>query len=487
MSFNSESIKQELRIGIETMIEMVSGQAAQDATADEMERRIWETMLALGGELMQLFFTKRSEQEPKHKEIKSSDEIYPYAEQKTRDYVSIFGLVEVERRYYWQKGKGGKHPLDEALSLPARSYSDWVQEMAGELSVLRPEGEAMRLLKRWFRLGVPKRSAQHVLSEHAEMVEAYYEQRETPEVGEADSILVVTADGKGIPMNRADSPPPQARRGKGKKKTAKKEAIVTAVYTIAPYLRSSDDVIRALLLQTDTKSTSEARPRPTGKQVFGTLEGKASALAHLSQQAAKRQDDRLVHRVALTDGAIALQQQMEKHLPNHVLILDIIHVTEYLWEAANALWTETDPRRECWVTDALRCVLENQLDTLLLHLRNHASYLPNAKQKTLIQIANYLERNRPYMHYQLYLSRGWPIGTGVVEGACRCLVKDRFELAGMRWSRKGAQEMLHLRAVYLNDDWDDFQRFRRQLAHEQRFGSPLSSTFPETIALAPAA
>ncbi|MCP4602997.1 MAG: ISKra4 family transposase [Proteobacteria bacterium] len=487
MSFNSESIKQELRIGIEAMIGMVSGEAAQEATADEMERRIWETMLALGGELMQLFFTKRSEQETKYKEIKAGEEIYPYAEQKTRDYVSIFGPVEVERRYYWQKGKGGKHPLDEALSLPARSYSDWVQEMMGELSVLRPEGEAMRLLKRWFRLGIPKRSAQRVLDEHAEMVEAYYAQRETPEVGESDSILVVTADGKGIPMNRTDSPPPQARRGKGKKKTAKKEAIVTAVYTIAPYLRSSDDVIRALVPRNDTKSASEARPRPTGKQVFGTLEGKAFAMAHLSRQATKRQDDRLVHRIALTDGAIALQQQMEKHLPDYTLILDIIHVTEHLWNAANALWAETDPKRAWWMTDALHCVLEDQLDMLLLHLRNQASYLSKTKQKTLTQVANYLERNRPYLQYQLYLSRGWPIGTGVVEGACRCLVKDRFELTGMRWSRKGAQEMLHLRAVYLNDDWDDFQLFRRQQMHEQRFGSPLPVAFPETIALAPAA
>ena len=70
------------------------------------------------------------------------------------------------------------------------------------------------------------------------------------------------------------------------------------------------------------------------------------------------------------------------------------------------------------------------------------------------------------------MALGWPIGTGVIEGACRHLVKDRFEQTGMRWSCKGAQEMLGLRAVYLNGDWEEFQHFRRQQARVKRYGTP---------------
>lgn len=486
MSFNSTNIAENIRNSIDEMIEMVSGEAAQEATADEMERQIWWMVLMAGRELLQLFFTTRSEQEPKSKELEDEGESYSYVGQRSRDYVSIFGSVEVERAYYWKKG-GGKHPLDEALSLPERSYSDWVQELMGELSVMRPEDEALGLLDRWFRLGIPKRSAQHVIAEHANLVEAYYEQRETPEVGEADTIIVALADGKGIPMNRSDSPPPQARRGKGEKKTAKKEAIVTTLYTISPYLRTSDDVIRALVPGNVTESQSDARPKPTGKQVFGTMAGKHAALAHLAEQVAKRETDQITDRIALTDGAIALQRRVEEYLPDFTLILDIIHVVEYLWKAANALWDEPDPYRELWMTDALRCLLEDQLDVLLSHLRKQLAYLPKAKRDILTQVINYLERNRPYMQYHLYLAHGWPIGSGVVEGACRHFVKDRFELAGMRWSLKGAQDMLDLRAVYLNDDWDDFQRFRRHRVHEQRFGSSHPACFPEAIALAAAA
>ncbi len=72
-----------------------------------------------------------------------------------------------------------------------------------------------------------------------------------------------------------------------------------------------------------------------------------------------------------------------------------------------------------------------------------------------------------------------PLEQAVIEGACRHLVKDRFERAGMRWSVNGAQAMLDLRAVYLNGDWDDFQRFRRQQVHQKRHGSLHPSVIPE--------
>ena len=91
------------------------------------------------------------------------------------------------------------------------------------------------------------------------------------------------------------------------------------------------------------------------------------------------------------------------------------------------------------------------------------------------------------MHYQTYLLQGYPIGTGAIEGACRHLVKDRFERAGMRWSITGAQVMLDLRAVYLNDDWDDFQRFRRQHSHQQRYRSLHPDAIPEEFMLGAAA
>lgn len=325
--------------------------------------------------------------------------------------------------------------------------------------------------------------------DHAGAVAAYYEQQAAPPTEAEDTILVVLADGKGMPMNRQDSPPPQARRGKGGRKTAKREATITALYTIAPYRRCSDDIIQALLSTQDPSPPMTRRPTPTGKQVFGTLAGKEAAFEHLVRQVAKRETEQLTDLIALTDGSRPLQSKVEEYLPHFTLILDIIHVAEYLWEAANSLLGETYPWRIRWVEDALRCLLEDDHQTLFSHLAYQCSApdLSQPQVETLTKVLDYLRHNLPYMDYQSYLAYGWPIGSGVIEGACRHLAKDRFEQAGMRWSVSGAQVMLNLRAVQLNADWDDFQRFRRRLAHEQRYHAPFPIHPPEALVLGAAA
>jgi len=316
-------------------------------------------------------------------------------------------------------------------------------------------------------------------------VAAYYQQKPGSPPGEAECILVVSADGKGIPMNREDSPPPQARRGKGGKKTATKEATVTAVYSIAPFVRTSDDILAALLPGEPASEPKRVRPQPTAKQVFGTLAGKTAAFEQLVQQVRQREADTLTDRIALTDGSPALQLKVEHYLPDFTLILDIIHVTEYVWEAATTVLGETHPDRRRWVEAALRCLLEDDHQTFFntLHDLAAAPGLAESTVSTLNKVLNYLRRNQPYMDYQHYLAQGWPIGTGVIEGACRHLVKDRFERAGMRWSLKGAQPLLDLRAVSLNGDWDDFQRFRRVTVHQQRFGSLHPEAIPDVTLL----
>jgi len=96
----------------------------------------------------------------------------------------------------------------------------------------------------------------------------------------------------------------------------------------------------------------------------------------------------------------------------------------------------------------------------------------SSQRKQLTKTANYFERNLPYMDYRTYLANGWPIASGVIEGACRHLVKDRCELSGMRWSQQGTEHLLHLRAVAENDDWDAYHRFRKRQRHTRLYGSP---------------
>ena len=78
----------------------------------------------------------------------------------------------------------------------------------------------------------------------------------------------------------------------------------------------------------------------------------------------------------------------------------------------------------------------------------------------LTTICNYLGKNLARMRYDEYLAAGYPIASGVIEGACRYVVKDRMERAGMRWTVEGAQAMLALRTTYINGQGKEFQKYR---------------------------
>ncbi len=177
--------------------------------------------------------------------------------------------------------------------------------------------------------------------------------------------------------------------------------------------------------------------------------------------------------MALTDGAESLQAQMQAQLPTDTLVLDIIHVCDYLWDSATALVGEKSPERTPWVRRHLERILSGQTAAVITVLEQEAKQ----PERTATQVAalrttiGYYQRNLPYMQYDVYLARGWPIGTGVVEGACGHLVKDRMEQAGMRWTKAGAQAMLDLRAVRLTGDWDAYWAFHRQKEHERLYGN----------------
>jgi hypothetical protein len=208
------------------------------------------------------------------------------------------------------------------------------------------------------------------------------------------------------------------------------------------------------------------------KELRATLDGKAVAIGRLAERARLRDGPHIQERVALTDGAEPLQQQMQVQLPDYRLVLDIIHAAEYLWDSATALLGESSPKRSPWVRQHLEGVLSGQTAAVIAALVEEAEQpeCTATQVAALRKTSGYYQRNLAYMQYDVYLARGWPIGTGVVEGACGHVVKDRMEQAGMRWSKAGAQAMLDLRSVRLSDDWDAYWQFHRQKEHERLYG-----------------
>ncbi len=493
MSSNSAQIVHQLRCDFQELIEYATGDQAQSRTAYEVELTLFRRLLVLGAKLLHLFFIHRAATRPSGPFYAPNGTEMEYHDLRPTTYFSVFGKIRFRRHYFHASGQEGFCPLDAELSLPSRCYSDLLRDWAEYSITTESYDESIKVLKRILNLSISKLALETGVLEDAADVEAFYEQRTVPSPEAEGSILVVQADGKGVPMVRTDSPPQPARRGKGEKRTKKKEAVVTAIYTIEPYFRTPQEVADALLHgsaeesegQFTTPSRTE-RPAPVGKEVRATLAGKDIAFERLTQRVAQREGEHIQHRVALTDGAEPLQCQVKDRLPMFILILDIIHAVEYLWKAANALLGETSPDRTAWVQEYLLCILSGRATDVIQTLEERVQdlSLSTAQHQALNSTIGYYRRNLPYMRYDQYLALGWPIGTGVVEGACGHLVKDRMEQSAMRWTQLGAQAILDLRAVRINDDWDDYQQFHRRCQHQRLYDTrPVAIPMAEISAL----
>lgn len=488
MSANAEPIVAQIRRDMQALVDYVTGPEAGVQTAYTVELSLFRRLLALGAQLLRLFFLTRVAERPSAPQATDGTTL-AYYDQRLTTYFSVFGKLAFPRHSFRAPGLAGCCPGDAELSLPERCYSDLLRDWTGYDATDGAYRETASAIARILNLDVSVQALETNLAEDAQDVAAFYAQPPSArDPRSAGSILVVQADGKGVPMVQPPLENPPLRVGKGQKRTKKKEAMVTCIYTVAPSVRTPADV-RAALLREQPAADAPARPRPIAKELRATLEGKAAAMQLLHARTQLREGRHIQARVALTDGAESLQQQITTTFPRFTLILDIIHASEYLWDTATALLGETSPARTAWVAAKLELVLRGQSAIVITQLRDQAAQATwsEVQQKALQRTMGYYERNQAYMRYDHYLAQGWPIGTGVVEGACGHLVKDRMEQAGMRWGQAGAQAMLDLRAVRLNGDWDAYWQFHLKQQHQRLYGAPATAASPEAQVLEMAA
>jgi hypothetical protein len=477
MTSNSEEIVQQVQHDFQTLVAYMTGADARAQTAYTVELTLFRRLLALGAALLRLFFVTRAAGRPAGPVLAPDGTPLKYHGQRPTTYYSVFGKVRFGRHYFIAPGQVGICPLDAELSLPARCYSDLLCEWVAYGTTDESYRESQTVLERILGFSLSLQALETSVAEAGQDVTTFYEQPAEstipPLVG---TILVVQADGKGVPMVQPPTQTPSGRLGKGQKPTKKKEAVVTGLYSIAPYGRTPQEVVAALL-QDPGRPEPALRPRPVGKELQATLAGKAEAMSWLAQRVAQRDGAHIQQRVALTDGAEALQQQVVAHFPAYTLILDVMHATEYLWDTANALLGETHPQRTAWVRAYLEPLLAGQIEAVITALEAEGKdpTCTVTQRQAVRRTVGYYRRNRPYMCYDEYLAQGWPIGTGVVEGACRHLAKDRLEQSGMRWTQDGAQGVLDLRAVRINGHWERYWPFHRHHQHQRLYGRSTSA------------
>jgi hypothetical protein len=379
-----------------------------------------------------------------------------------RHITTVFGEVEVRRLGYGRRGAESLHPLDRELELPPRGYSYELQRRAVKAAVQGPFDEAVERMEEATGVLVPKRSVEKIVEAAAWDFEAFYQKRPAADPQKSAPIVVAAVDGKGIPMVKEQGAQRVVRRGKGQKANKKRMATVAAVFTQPPRVRTPEEVVESLFRTDPRPAEKNPPPRPEDKRVWASLsQSKDEMLGDVAAEVERRDPQRTKTRVAVTDGERALQQRVRKALVGILLILDLLHVLEYLWKAAYVFHDEGSEEAQEWVRERVLKILRGQVSQVVKGLRQSVTKrrMRGPKAKTLRQVAGYLYRNRTRMRYHEYLAQGLPIASGAVEGACKNLIKDRMERSGMRWKEPTAEAMLKLRAIYLSGDFDEYWRF----------------------------
>lgn len=406
----------------------------------------------------------------------------------TRALGTIFGEITVTRIAYREPGHANLHPADAALNLPVEKHSHGLRQLAAIESSRGAFDGAVEAIERSTGQHLGKRQVEDLASRAAIDFDAFYTQHKPPS-SDVDDVLVLSCDGKGVVMRpdalrpatakaAANSNPKLATRlSKGEKRNRKRMAEVGAVYDITPVSRCPSDILPGNDTQ---RRDATAAPLARNKWLTASVvDDAATVVTTIFDEADRRDPDHARSWIALVDGNVHQIQRIKAEAKDRgitvEIVIDFVHVLEYLWKAAWSFHREGDPAAETWVRKHAQTILDGHPTRVAGALRRAATLtnLDPGRRENADKCATYLTNKRALLDYPTALERGWPIATGIIEGACRHLVKDRMDLTGARWGLHGAEAILKLRALRCNGDfatyWTWHLRQEQQRVHRSRY------------------
>jgi len=382
--------------------------------------------------------------------------------------------------------------MDGALNLPREMYSHGIRRMVAKEAARASFDEVVEIVRDYTGASIGKRQVEELAARAAQDFDAFYEARAAAR-DPSEDLLVISTDGKGVVMRHEDLREGTRRAAEksehklktrltpGEKSNRKRMAQVATVYSIAPFPRSAADILHTMR---DASEVDAKRPRPTDKRVWASVEKAPRAVIREAfEEGLRRDPDKSRRWVVLVDGEgkqlRAVKAEARRAGVKVTIVIDIVHVLEYIWGAARALFGQSNVKAEKWVADRLLALLTGRSGGEVGQTirwwaaRQKKPELGDAELRAIDKACDYLsDRTRTrLMHYRQALDDGLPIATGVIEGACRYLVKDRMDRTGARWSLTGAEAVLRLRALRASGHFDAYWDFHLGREQERNHAS----------------
>jgi hypothetical protein len=411
-----------------------------------------------------------------------------------RRLVTIFGEVRVERLGYRHRGRANLYPADGELNLPQEDHSYGLRHLAAIESTRGSFEGAAEAIERSTGQKIGKRQVEGLAFDAAADIDSFYVQRQGLAAADGD-VLVLSCDGKGVVMRsealreataaaaaKTDHKL-ESRLSKGEKSNRKRMAEVAAVYDVKPVARSPEDIFSR-----PDRSQQPTAPKGTNKWVTASVvDDAAQVVADMFNEADRRDPQHQRTWIALVDGnnhqIDRIKAEARKRKVKITILIDIVHVLAYLWAAVWCFFPEGDPAAETWVRDRGLAILNGHAGRVATAIERKATLLGlSADRRTNAdKCVTYLRNKRRYLNYSTALEAGWPIATGVIEGTCRHLVKDRMAITGARWGLNGAEAVLKLRALRTNGDFDEYLAYHfKQERHRNHLSRYANNALPKT-------
>ena len=468
-------------------------EAGGAVTLDAMEVLVTGRGRDLLRGVVQLGLDTQAEQEVRLAEVTGADGV-PRARAErghARPVVTRLGEVVVRRIAYRSgiKGAGSLFPRDAVLNLPPCGYS-WALQRLAEMFILSGAYEQAReFVLAATGVSIGKRQLEQIAAAAAADAQRFCQDRAPvplPGTGQDGDLppLAISADGKGVAMRpearrRRTRAPDQKvrtfekRAGTGEKKGCKRMAETGCVFDVLPPdgpPRTPEEIM--------TREPGEPARGPRAVNRWYTCDitaSRAETIATLLDQAGRRDPGHARPWIALVDGDNhqigVLRAEAARRDVTITIMIDFIHVLEYLWKAAWCFHPPRDPAMEDWVIAQGLDILHGRVSEVISRIRQLAGDHPprpgSEHAKIIRTTLHYLDSKQPYLDYPRALANGWPIATGVIEGACRHLVADRMGITGARWGLQGAQAILWLRAIAASGDHDAYWDYHIQQEHQR--------------------
>lgn len=430
----------------------------------EVEEGIYRRLLRLGRILLELFVLATGTGKTGEALIREDGTVFRYLRDSGCSYLSIFGEITIVRAYYAKEGEEGLFPLDARLNLPYRKYSYALQDRMTYGAVKESYEATAASLKKDLSLELAHRPIQEVTRDCTAVVEEFMDSLPPPPVQLEGPILVHTVDCKGIRMRPSER---NAKQVKTEDKPGEKlMACVAGTYSIYPHFRPNEAIVDTFFGPAGSKASKKKdprRPKPLFRRTFVSLKDKKPEVFRRSTQSAKsRIHGCTEEKLALMDGEIALKNRSREFLPDWPEALDITHAVEKL-RIVGQLHYGNGHAGDEYGRERLALLLEGKVGDVIEDWETalEDGTLSGSKAEELNKKAlGYFRNNRDRMDYDRLLAKGLPIASGVIESTCNSLINTRMEGPGMFWSVNGAEAILKLRGVFLDDLWEEFWAFR---------------------------